>query len=128
MTEPRHLLPRGASITAPTDNRGFKPYVHRGSEPRTPPAKPENPHTCETTGKRVTTDTYRQHLKQGEPASTPCPVVSRLVQRRREQHRTVGVYCKAPKPCSAAGYAWHIEQGETPCPQCIKWNQKENQK
>lgn len=126
MVERNYLRVTGASITAPTSYRTFKPYIYRGAEPWTPPTKPENHHTCETTGKRATTYTYRQHLNQGEPACTPCQVFSRLLQRRSEQHRTAGVYCEAPKPCSAEGYTWHQNQGEPPCPECTRYHQKEN--
>lgn len=67
---------------------------------------------------------YHRHLAQRELVCDACVEANRLCERRARQRQLTGIDCLAPKPCSPAGYAWHIEQGQEPCPACTHWKQK----
>ena len=71
---------------------------------------------------------YSRHRAKGEPACQPCRYIKALQTRQRRQAQSTGIVCDAPAPCSSDGYTWHQEQGETPCPECTRYHQKENQK
>lgn len=115
----------GASTTAPTSYRGFKPYVYRGAEPWNPKPREGD---CTKTGEPATNASYRLHYRNGEKPCNACRTVNALSSRRSAQKQRTGIICDAPEPCSAEGYAWHQHQGEPPCPECTRYHQKENQK
>lgn len=123
VVERNYLRVTGASITAPTDYRTFKPYIYRGAEPWKP--KPREDY-CTKTGDPATNASYRLHYRHGEKPCNACRTVNALSSRRSAQKQRTGIICDAPKPCSAEGYTWHQHQGETPCPECTRYHQKEN--
>ena len=68
---------------------------------------------------------YLRHHAHGEPACDACAEAHRMYKRRSYQRRVTRIDCKAPQPCSPAGYEWHLAQGEEPCPACTRWHTRE---
>lgn len=73
---------------------------------------------------------YLHHKHHNTPPCIGCATAWRQYQDRNQPNRALGLntwpLCGAEQPYTPAGYTWHQHQGETPCPECTRYHQKEN--